>query len=128
VGKASTGRIPLEAGWTKAIPVEVAKAIWDGEGYYEPRTIYKTEAFIRDGLSPDIVAFFALRHFSDTSHPKSTIFDNQGKVVDHVDGILPLNLSTAWARDLCGFSSDKMGRAAAHSENVRAIMAHYDLR
>lgn len=68
----------------------------DGDGH----SIAVNDWWLKRGWPTEVVNELSVRHESDFSHPKSTIFDSQGNPVPYMDGIGCLSFHYWIARTL----------------------------
>lgn len=109
----------------KSIPRDVIKKVADyvdGDGW----TIFAPEAFTKLGMTEEQIAPFIEVEKSDTSHPKSTIFDHEGNVMKECEGVYGLDLVQRIGRLLGLDIGQKMGRGFAAREACEALRKYAD--
>lgn len=86
---------------------------------YDGHTIWK--ASVLEDFPQDIISRFVRAHKSNKKDYKSSIFDNEGKLMDSVEGVYGLSLLTAIAGDLGLNYEGKIGRGFQAREITESI-------
>ncbi len=92
------------------------KDYWEVMG--DAHTIWKPKAFIDLGLPEEFVMNYVRTYKSDTSHPKSTIYGENGEVIEGLKGVMSESIADALVKafGLHGAqqdASEKFGRGSS---------------
>ena len=103
------------------------KDYWEVMG--DAHTIFKPSAFTDLGLPEEFVMNYARTYKSDTSHPKATIYHEDGSIIKDVHGVMSSSIADALVRvfGLHGAqqdASEKFGRGSALRILSQAIWDH----
>jgi len=93
----------------------------DGDGH----TIFKPEAFLKAGTPSAVVDEMCETIKSDTSDPRSTIFDNDGNVMAKLRGVYGLRFLSRIARSFNIDSPGCLGRGFQARALTKAIREHF---
>jgi len=107
----------------RALPKATVQAIAEVSGS-DGHTIFKPEAYTAAGMPPELLAYFTQTFTSDTSDPKSTLFNAGGGMIPELKGVYGLRVveSIMSAFDLP--ESSAMGRGFRASHAFAKISAH----
>jgi len=94
-------------------------------GSCDGHTILITEKLIEDGLHKDVASYLHRRRWSDKSHYKSSLYDNDGRSVDFIEGIYGATLLYFIADNLNLEYESKMGRGSQAFAIRDAINKHF---
>lgn len=95
--------------------------IIDGDGH----TIFKPAAFLNEGIPLSVVEEMSEVFESDTSDPRSTIFDNNNNVMEKLQGVYGLRFLSRIARDFELESPGCLGRGFQARALTKVIREHF---
>lgn len=88
-------------------------------------TILKPEALRERGVPGSLVDRLTMTFKSDRRDPKTTLFNDEGEIVDEVRGVYSLVVLEDICRDLGVKAQDKIGRGSQAAACRTAIIAFY---
>lgn len=92
-----------------------------GDGH----TIFKPEAFLKKRIPEEVVKLMTRYIASDTSDPRSTIFNNQGQALVGVEGVHGLTFLKRLVSTFELTTEPKLGRGWEAREATRALVEHF---